>query len=163
MSGLTSRNYRLFGAVMALAACSGAADTATQDDAALKASEPTPITQQQADEAQQAFTTALRNGDASQAGSYYGADATFISARGKVETQAAISTFWSEAIKGGAGKSLELHPLKFGASGDLAWSLSHFTGGITAPTGHVLAVYQRQADGSLKVVAQVSIPETAAK
>jgi len=124
---------------------------------------PPPISQQQADSATNAFVAALRAGDASQTTAYYSADAVFISGRGKVESQGAIAAFWTEALKGGAGKALELHPLKFAASGDMAWQLSHFTGGITTPTGHVLAVFQRQADGSVKLVAQVSIPEAAAK
>ncbi|MGH7466625.1 MAG: nuclear transport factor 2 family protein [Longimicrobiales bacterium] len=160
MIGRSIRTSTLAGVVL-LAACTAASETATQDDAALKASEPVPITQGQADEAVNSFVAMLRTGDATQAGNYYAPDATFISARGKVESEAAIAGFWAEAVKGGAGKTLELHPLKFGASGDLAWQLSHFTGGITTPTGHVLAVYQRQADGSIKLVAQVSIPESA--
>ncbi|MGH7459625.1 MAG: YybH family protein, partial [Longimicrobiales bacterium] len=108
-------------------------------------------------------TNGMHNGDASVASTLYAADATLVSARGKVDTEPAITTFWTEAIKGGAGKTLALHPLKFGSSGDLAWALHHYVGGITAPTGHVLTVYQRQADGSVKVVSQVSIPEAAAK
>jgi hypothetical protein len=53
--------------------------------------------------------------------------------------------------------------MKGGSSGDLAWRLSRFTGGITAGSGHVLAVIQRQADGSLKTAAQVTVPDPPAK
>jgi ketosteroid isomerase-like protein len=148
-------------AMLFLVGCEGAGEADTDDAPAVAA---TPlITQSTADSATTAFVMALRAGDASQAGAVYATDAVFISARGKTESQAAIAAFWAEAIKGGAGKTLELHPLKFAASGDMAWQLSHFTGGVTTPTGHVLAVFQRQADGSIKLVAQVSIPEAAAK
>ena len=66
-------------------------------------------------------------------------------------------------VKGGASKNLKLAVEKWGTSGDLAYSVSRFTGGITAPSGYVLAVVERQADGSLKTVAQVSIPDPPAK
>jgi hypothetical protein len=45
----------------------------------------------------------------------------------------------------------------------MAYTLSRFTGGITATSGHVLAVSVRQPDGTLKTVAQVSIPDPPAK
>jgi ketosteroid isomerase-like protein len=162
MSIRTRRSAWWAGAVVLLAACTSA-DPAPQDDAAVKASTPEPITQQQVEQAVQGFVQALRSGDATQTPTYCADDATFLSARGKIDTGANITAFWTEAVKGNAGKDLELHPLKWGSSGDLAWSLSHYVGGITAPRGHVLAVMQRQADGSLKIVAQVSIPEPPAK
>jgi len=154
---MRTRSMLGFG-MLVLAGCGGTVEMAPEAPPP-----PPPITQQMADSANTTFIAALRAGDGSAAGAYYANDAVFISARGKVESQAAITAFWTEAIKGGAGKALELHPLKFAASGDMAWQLSHFTGGITAPSGHVLAVFQRQADGSVKLVAQVSIPEAAAK
>lgn len=45
----------------------------------------------------------------------------------------------------------------------MAYTVSRFTGGITAPSGHVLAVSQRQTDGLMKTVAQISIPDPPAK
>ena len=163
MSFQIARSLRWIGTVVLVSACTGAAETATTDDAAIKASTPEPITEQQIEQANQSFVQMLRSGDASTTGTFFADDATFISARGKIDTGTNIAAFWTEAVKGGAGKNLELHLLKTGTSGDLAWSLSHYVGGITAPTGHVLAVLQRQADGSLKIVAQISIPEAAAK
>lgn len=99
-------------------------------------------------------------------GSGYATDAVLITARGKAETRAGIEAFWSGALKAagaGAAKDLKLTVEKWGTSGDLAYSLSRFTGGVTAKAGYVLAVSQRQPDGSLKTVAQVSIPDPAGK
>jgi ketosteroid isomerase-like protein len=107
----------------------------------------------------QEATAALAAGDGPKAASFYTNDAVFVSARGKVETQAGIAAFWTEAVKAGAGKGLKLEILKWGTSGDMAYSLSRFTGGITAASGHVLAVGLRQPDGTVKTVAQVSIPD----
>lgn len=154
------RTRSIVGLAMVLMA--GCESSGEMEDVAAAPASP-PISQQQADSATNAFVAALRAGDASQTSAYYSPDAVFISGRGRVDSQGAIAAFWTEALKSGAGKALELHPLKFAASGDMAWQLSHFTGGITAPTGHVLAVFQRQADGTVKLVAQVSIPETPAK
>jgi ketosteroid isomerase-like protein len=102
-------------------------------------------------------------GDTAKVGRAYAADAVLVSARGKVDTSQGIEAFWGAALKGGAGKDLKLTVEKWGASGDMAYSLSRFTGGITASSGYVLAVVERQADGSLKTVAQVSIPDPPAK
>jgi ketosteroid isomerase-like protein len=124
---------------------------------------PPPITEAAVQQAVQEATSALAAGDTARVGSGYTADAVFVSARGKVETSAAIEAFWAAALKSGAGKDLKLTVEKWGTSGDLAYSLSRFTGGITATSGYVLAVSERQADGSLKIVAQVSIPDAPAK
>jgi ketosteroid isomerase-like protein len=117
------------------------------------------ITQADLDKVTQDQVAAMNTGDGAKAGAVYATDAVFVSARGAVETQAAITSFWTEAMKNGAGKDLKINIVKFGTSGDLAYTLSRFTGGITAPSGHVLAVSKRQADGSLKIVMQVSIPD----
>ena len=124
---------------------------------------PPAITQASVEQAVQDATAALASGDATRAATFYANDATFVSARGKVESQAGIEAFWTEALKAGAGKDLKLEVVKWGTSGDMAYTLSRFTGGITATSGHVLAVSQRQADGTLKVVAQVSLPDPPAK
>ena len=124
---------------------------------------PPAITQASVEQAVQDAVAALASGDATRAATFYANDAVFVSARGKVETQAGIEAFWKEALKAGAGKDLELEVVKWGTSGDMGYSLSRFTGGITASSGHVLAVSLRQPDGTLKVVAQVSIPDAPAK
>lgn len=124
---------------------------------------PPAITQAVVEQSVQELTGALVAGDVAKVGTGYKADAVLISARGKVDTSAGIESFWAAALKGGAGKNLKLTTEKWGASGDLAYSLSRFTGGITASSGYVLAVSERQADGSLKTVAQVSIPDPPAK
>lgn len=124
---------------------------------------PPAITQAAVEQSVQDLTGALVAGDSAKVGSGYKADAVLISARGKVDTSAGIEAFWTAALKGGAGKNLKLATEKWGTSGELAWSLSRFTGGITATSGYVLAVSERQADGSLKTVAQVSIPDPPAK
>jgi len=124
---------------------------------------PPAITQASVEQAVQDAVAALASGDATRAATFYANDAVFVSARGKVETQAGIEAFWTEALKAGAGKDLKLEIVKWGTSGDMAYTLSRFTGGITASSGHVLAVSQRQADGTLKTVAQVSIPDPPAK
>lgn len=128
------------------------------------AAAPPPITQQIVDDAIQATVAALNAGDAAKVGESFTADATFINARGKYDSAAGITAFWTEALKTpGAGKDLKLEIVKWGASGDMAYSVSRFTGGITAPTGYVVAISQRQPDGSMKTVAQVSIPDPPAK
>ncbi len=124
---------------------------------------PPPITQAAIEQNTQGATAALAAGDAAKAATFYASDAVFISTRGKVETQAGIEAFWTNALKAGAGKDLKLEIVKWGSSGDMAYSLSRFTGGITASSGHVLAVSQRQADGTTKILAQVSIPDPPAK
>ena len=124
---------------------------------------PPAITQTSVEQAVQDAVAALASGDAAKAATTYSSDAVFVSARGKVESQAGIEAFWTEALKAGAGKDLKLEVVKWGTSGDMAYTLSRFTGGITASSGHVLAVSQRQADGTLKTVVQVSIPDPPAK
>ena len=122
---------------------------------------PPAITQAAVEQGVQELTAALVAGDTAKVGAGYKADAVLVSARGKVDTSAGIEAFWAAALKGGAGKNLKLAVEKWGTSGDLAYTLSRFTGGITATSGYVLAVVERQADGSLKTVAQVSIPDPA--
>lgn len=135
-----------------LASCAPAKDTAP--------AAPVAITQAEIEKSTQDQVGALAAGDAAKSGAAYATDAVFISARGRIDSQAAITSFWTEALKTpGAAKNLKLELVKWGASGDLAYSLSRFTGGITAPSGYVLAASQRQADGSLKIVMQVSIPD----
>lgn len=140
-----------------LASCS-TASTEDQADAA-KASEPTPITQQDVETATNTMITALRAGDAATYASQFASDGAFISARGKVEGQQAIQEFWAAAGKDGAAKNLDLKIVKWAASGDVAWSIAEYTGGVTAPAGNVLTVMQRQADGTLKILAQASVPK----
>ena len=89
-------------------------------------------------------------------------DATFVTARGKLEGDA-VRTFWTDAVKAGQGRSQEVTTVKFGASGDMAYLLGRYTGGITSPSGHTLQVWQRQADGTVSIVAQVSVPDPSAK
>ncbi|MHB0963610.1 MAG: YybH family protein [Gemmatimonadaceae bacterium] len=128
------------------------------------AAAPPPITQQTVEAAVQATVAALNAGDASKVGESFTTDATFINARGKFDSAAGIAAFWAEALKTpGAGKDLKVELVKWGTSGDLAYSVSRFTGGVTAPTGYTVAISQRQPDGSMKTVAQVSIPDPPAK
>jgi ketosteroid isomerase-like protein len=149
--------------VLVLAAAACGAPPTTQAPAPQAPAPPPPITQAVVEQAVQELTSALVAGDAAKVGTGYKADAVLVSARGKVDTSAGIEAFWAGALKGGAGKNLKLAVEKWGASGDLAYSLSRFTGGITASSGYVLAVSERQADGSLKTVAQVSIPDPPAR
>lgn len=112
------------------------------------------------------WLAAEKSDDGARAGGLYAADAVFVSARGKVEGKDAITKFWTDVFNEKPGSSgTEIHPMKWGASGELGWSLIHYTGGVTAPgaSGHALAVSQRQPDGSLKLLVQVSIPEPAPK
>ena len=145
---------------VALMACSTAStEDATTDEA--KASEPTPITQQDVEGITNAMFNALKAGDAAAYASHFSSDGAFISARGKVEGQQAIQEFWADANKGGAAKNLDLKTVKWATSGDVAWALGEYTGGVTAPEGNTLTVLQRQPDGTLKVLAQASIPKPA--
>ena len=125
---------------------------------------PPPIEQAAVEAASQNISAALAAHDIAKVGSGYTEDAVLVTTRGKVDTRAGIEGFWTQALKApGAGKNLKMESVKFGTSGDLAWGLSRFTGGITAGSGHVLAVVQRQADGSLKTVAQMTVPDPPAK
>jgi ketosteroid isomerase-like protein len=127
--------------------------------------EPPPaIDQATVNQTIQDISSALAAGDIAKVGSGYAENAVLVTARGRTDTRAGIETFWTEALKAaGGGKDLKLDVVKWGSSGDLAYSLSRFTGGITAGSGYVLGVVERQADGSLKTVAQVSIPDPPAK
>jgi ketosteroid isomerase-like protein len=125
---------------------------------------PPPIDLAAVEATSQNISAALAAGDVAKVGSGYTEDAVLITARGKVDTRAGIEAFWTQALKApGAGKNLKMESVKSGTSGDLAWTLSRFTGGITAGSGHLLAVIQRQADGSLKTVAQITVPDPPAK
>ena len=125
---------------------------------------PPPIEQSAVEAASQNISAALAAHDIAKVGSGYTEDAVLVTTRGKVDTRAGIEAFWTQALKApGAGKNLKMEGMKGGSSGDLAWRLSRFTGGITAGSGHVLAVIQRQADGSLKTVAQMTVPDPPAK
>jgi ketosteroid isomerase-like protein len=126
--------------------------------------EPPPIDQTAVTQMVADITAALAAGDIARVGTGYAEDAVLVNARGRTDTRAGIEAFWAGALKAaGTGKDLKLEVVKWGASGDLAYSLSRFTGGITAGSGYVLGVVERQADGSLKTVAQVSIPDPPAK
>jgi len=149
--------------VLAAAACSPPQSQMATEVRPPAPPAPPPITQSVVEQSVQELTAALAAGDTAKVGTGYKADAVLISARGKVDTSAGIEAFWAAALKGGAGKDLKLNVEKWGTSGDLAYTLSRFTGGITAPSGYVLAVSERQADGSLKTVAQVSIPDATTK
>jgi ketosteroid isomerase-like protein len=149
--------------VVSACAPAGETETAQSADAAAKAIEPAPATQSEVEKNAQDLVALLRAGDGAATGNAYATDATFINARGKIDGSEAIAAFWTEALQSGAGKSLTLEPVKWGASGDLAYSLHRYSGGITAPSGYVLAVTQRQPDGTFKVVTQVSMPDMPAK
>lgn len=156
---MNARLSRTIPAALFVAVASCAAPAKEEPAAA-----PPPITQQTVEEALQATVAALNAGDAAKAGASYAADAIFINARGKYDSASGITEFWTAALKTpNAGKDLKLEIVKWGTSGDLAYSVSRFTGGITAPTGYTVAISQRQPDGSLKTVAQVSIPDPPVK
>jgi len=139
-----------------MAACSPAQTTAP---AAAAPAPPPPIAAAVIEQHVQDMVAALAAGDTAKAGSMYAADATFVNARGKFDTQTGIQAFWTEAVKSGAGKGLTLETVKSGASGELAYTVSRFTGGITATSGYTVAISERQPDGSIKVIVQVSIPD----
>ena len=68
-----------------------------------------------------------------------------------------------QAVQANQGRTLSGETVKFGSNGEFAWQLSRFTGGVTAPSGHTLRVLQRQPDGGLRVLAQVSVPDAPAQ
>jgi ketosteroid isomerase-like protein len=121
---------------------------------------PPPISRAAIDQGVQDLVAALNARDAAKASAQHAEDSVFVNARGRFDTRAGIEAFWAGALKApNAGKDLKVEVVKWGTSGDLAYTLSRFTGGVTASTGYVLTVHQRQADGSLKNLAQVSIPD----
>jgi ketosteroid isomerase-like protein len=140
-----------------MAACSPTQSPAPAAPAA--PAPPPPISAAVIEQNAQDLVAALAAGDTAKAGSMYAADATFVNPRGKFDTQAGIQAFWAEAVKGGAGKGLALDTVKSGTSGDLAYTVSRFTGGITATSGYTVAISERQPDGSIQVIVQVSIPD----
>lgn len=147
----------LFFAAVTLTGCAKAPETPPAPPP------PPALTQAVVDQEIQKTVAALSAGDAAAASAGWASDGVFINARGKYETQAGIQAFWTEALKSGAGKGLKLETVKFGASGDMAYAVSRFSGGITAPSGHTIVVVQRQADGSLKTLVQFSLPDPPAK
>lgn len=119
------------------AACSPAPDEeAAADAAAEQASVPAPppqITQQQVEQHVNATVPAFQAGDGALAAANFTDDGIFISARGRVDLCQGIQDFWTEALKSGDGKNLKVELLKWSASGDMAYILTRYTGGITAP------------------------------
>ena len=166
---MSPRLTRIIGIIgtISLAACAPAADTeeTAADDAAMEKAAPAsaPITQQETEQLTEAFIAALRTGDATKIPDEYTSDGIFVSARGRLDGNDAIRGLWTEAAMKSAGQTLQVKQEKFGASGDLAYVFSRFTGGVTAPSGYTLQVLQRQSDGSAKIVAQISIPDAPAK
>lgn len=123
-----------------------------------------PITRATLDETLQATVAAITSGDAAKVGASYSTDATLINARGRFDSQLAITRFWVDGLKSPmAGKNLNIAIERWGTSGDIAYTLSRFTGGVTAPSGYVLSISKRRTDGTLKTVIQVSIPDPPAK
>jgi ketosteroid isomerase-like protein len=140
-----------------VAACSPPPPPA--ETAAPAPSAPPPISQAVIEQNVQDTVAALAAGDAAKASAMYADDAVFMNARGRFDTRAGIEAFWAEALKAGAGKGLALETVKSGTSGDLAYTVSRFTGGITASSGYTIAITERQPDGSLKIIVQGSIPD----
>lgn len=170
MSRRLIRYIAIIGTI-SLAACTSGAqtdetaadETAADETAVEKASPSNPITQQEVEQTTQEFINALRAGDATALPNRYADDGVFVSASGKFDSGDAIKTFWTDAAKAGKGKSLQVTVDKFGASGDLAYAFTRFTGGVTAPGGYTLQVWQRGADGVARIVSQISIPDAAIK
>jgi ketosteroid isomerase-like protein len=150
-------------ATMLVLAVSLACSPPPVEQARQVAPEPPPLDQASVTQSINNAVAALAAGDVAKMGSGYAEDAVLVTARGKVETRTGIEAFWTEALKSRGASALALETVKWGTSGDLAYVLSRFTGGVTAGSGHVLAVVQRQPDGSLKTVAQVSIPDPPGK
>jgi ketosteroid isomerase-like protein len=142
-----------------LAACSPPPTQTAQRATPPAPAPPPPISQATVEQSVQDTVAALAAGDAAKAGAMYASDATFMNARGKFDGQAGIQTFWAEALKAGAGKGLALQTVKSGTSGDLAYTVSRFTGGITASSGYTVGITERQPDGSLKIIVQMSLPD----
>lgn len=166
-----TRVIRYLGVVscVALVACAQDDQPAEQAEGAqtgaemASPSDRAPITQQEVAAFSDHSDAAIRDGDTAVFRNFYTDDAVMVSARGKVEGAPALITFWKDAVAAGKGKSLQTELLKFGTDGDLAWALNRFTGGVTAPAGHTLRVFQRQPDGSLRTVVQLSIPDMPAQ
>jgi len=151
---------------IAFAACAPDDETAPPADTVAEpaaADEPAPITQEEVDAFSDRVNALIRDGDTAALNTVYTDDVVMVSARGKMEGSDALVAFWTERVRAGAGKSLQAETLKFGSNGDMAWALSHFTGGVTAPSGHTLRVFQRQPDGSIRTVVQLSIPDMPAQ
>lgn len=153
------RGIPVIALAVGVAACSPAPPAPPAETTAPAPTAPPPISSAQVAQSVQDTVAALAAGDAAKAGGMYAADAVFMNAQGKFDTQAGIEAFWTEALKAGAGKGLALETLKSGTSGDLAYTVSRFTGGITASSGYTVAITERQPDGSLKIVVQVSLPD----
>jgi ketosteroid isomerase-like protein len=162
-----SRLSRLLGVVgcVAFTACAPADQTPAADQASepAAAAEPAPITQQEVDAFSSTVNGYIRDGDTASLHNVYTDDAIMVSARGKTEGGQALVEFWKASVQAGQGKTLSGETVKFGSNGELAWQLSRFTGGVTAPSGHSLRVFQRQPDGGLRVVVQVAVPDAPAQ
>lgn len=145
---------RVLPLLLVFVACAPSADVGARSDAP-----PSPMSQQEAEVFLNTLATEIRTADTSMFASYYHPYATFITAGRRVDSRDSIAKFLREAVEAGQGRTLEFHPVRFGASGDLAWLLVHFTGGFTSRTGFLMTVMERGADGRMAIVSQAGVEQ----
>ena len=75
-----------------------------------------------------------------------------------------IQDYFTKAFATSSG--LDVSPMSFDASGDLAYDAGRFSQEVTPPggkpmrvSGHYVVVVKRQADGSWKLVQHIATPE----
>lgn len=148
---LATRALIVLASVATVVACAGAPQPGQ-----------TPITEAEIQALNDEWLRGEREDDGMRAAAGYTSDAILVTVRGRVDGQAMIQQFWSEAFAAQPGSAeTRLQIIKWDASGDIGYVVGRFEGGVTARAGHWLAVVQRQQDGSLRTVAQISIPDPA--
>lgn len=120
---------------------------------------PAEITEAEIGGLVEEWLRAAREGDGVRAAAGYALDAILVTGDGRVDGQPAIQRYWAEAFTARPGNAeTRLPVIKWGSSGDIGYALGGVDGGVTTQAGHWLAVVQRQEDSSLRIVAQISIP-----
>lgn len=168
MKGVPTRGTALL-PILFLLACAPADETTETGEMAseeMQTAAPAPISQAEMDAAHAEWMAAEQADDGARAGAQYAADAIFVSPRGTFEGQGAIQAMWTDAFGAQPGSAgTQLTAIKTGASGDLGYTLGRYTSGVSVAgsNGHYLTVTQRQPDGSVKIVAQISIADPPAE
>lgn len=112
-----------------------------------------------------AWIAAAERDDAAAVAQMYAEDAVLMTAEGAVvRGRQGIQDYFAKAFLTSGG--LEVTPMGFDASGDLAYESGRFSQDVTPPdgkptkvSGHYVVVSKRQADGTWKLVHHITTPE----
>ena len=112
------------------------------------------------------FETAAKAKSASKLSSFYAEDATLLPPGfPMIQGRSNIQGFWQSFLEAGASDP-KLQTVSVGSSGDLAYEIGTYdaimpnpqAGGTVRSSGKYLVVWKRQADGNIKMVADMFSP-----